>query len=186
LKEEFEMIRKQAFNMLLIFVALSMVPVFLPGPARADDTDLAPYLLARKNKGPILWYIRDEEKKKAMEEDIVLLTKFNEAEKAHRRRNAVSSALFYPGAAVTAIGVSAGLFQNTIGLYDEDTGMKILMGSIGIGIALMTPGIVFRAKKSKAEKEYERYIRETYDIIPILKKESNGDTFYALNFRWSF
>lgn len=167
------------------FICTSFPVTALAGDEK-DDPLYTKWLMARKNKGPILWYVRDEEKKKAMESDMELFRKYNEAMKAKNRRKKISSALFYPGASIMAVGVFAGMFQNTLGLYDETTGTQIMISGLAIGGALVIPGIVVRSKKSKKEKEYLEYVKEKYEIMPILKKDPDGDTFYAMGLKYSF
>jgi hypothetical protein len=152
------------------FVALlSMFLVPLP-KARAQETaDSAPPLLLARASGPILWYIDDPEMRQRMENDLELLRLWNEAAAAKRKRKALSLALFTPGAILIGVGFVAGVFQNAIGLYDAQTGDYIMVGSFGIGVALVTPGIYFAMTRSDAEKAYEKYMKATYGITPILQ-----------------
>ena len=168
-----------------LVIALCMLIGAAPHQAFADedpDTQLVldGLQLARKNKGPILWYVRDPEKKEAMENDLELLLLYNEAFKARKTRRAIGAGLFYPGLAIAGIGLVGGLFQHVIGLYDQQTGTKILIGGIAGGALLMAPGIYFQSKESKEEKAYKKYVTDKYEILPILKKQPDGKVFYAL------
>lgn len=169
----------------LIAILVTSIPVVTFADEEPADTLDSIFLLA-KNKGPILWYVRDEDKRALMEKDMELMRLYNEAQKAIRRRNAIGAAFFYPGVSILAIGVCGGLFQNTLGLYDDTTGQQMLVGGALIGTALIIPGIVFKAKESKAEKEYLKYIKTKYDIIPILRKDDDGNNLYSVNFAVRF
>ena len=171
--------------MVIAAVLITSVPSVVFAGDKADDSMETIFFLA-KNKGPILWYIRDEDKRKIMENDMELMRLYNQAQKALKRRRAISAGLFYPGVAIMGIGICGGLFQNTIGLYDDTTGQQVLIGGTLIGAALVIPGIVFRARESKAEKVYKSYIRKKYDVIPIMRKDDNGNTFYSLNIAGRF
>jgi hypothetical protein len=158
---------------------------FLPGPAGASEVE-EPGWTEAANKGPILWYVRDPEKKKAMEEDMELWRLFNEANKGKKRRRAIGAGLFYPGATIMGLGILGGLFQSAIGVWDENAGETALVVGVTAGAALMAPGIYFRSAKSKAEKRYENYIRETYEIIPIVRDTPDGNRSYGLAFKMQF
>ena len=132
------------------------------------------------NRGPILWYVEDDEKRAEMEDDVELLRLYNEAMKAKHRRMTISSALFYPGLSVFIIGLVGGIFQHAIGLYGTEEGTNVLIVGVAVGTGLMVPGIYFRAKTSKQEKAYRSYVKEKYEVIPILKYEKDGGTMYGL------
>ena len=172
------------FKTFALLVALGMLAGLFPATGHANQDEGAQLVYEgwdlAKNKGPILWYVRDPEKREAMEEDLVLLRMFNEAQKAKKRRRAIGAAFFYPGITITALGLVGGLFQQMIGLYDETTGNQIMIGGVLGGLALVGPGIYFRAKESKQEKEYLEYIKKKYDILPILRKQPDGSTLFAL------
>ena len=165
-----------------LIAALAILSGAIPQSAFSSDLEkrTTDEMLLASNKGPILWYVRDPEKKALMEEDMELFGKYNQAMKAKKTRNLIGDCLFYPGLIIMAGGVIGGVFQHAIGLYSEETGYALLIGGTLGGTALIIPGIVFKSKKSKAEKEYMQFVKEKYDIIPILKKEKDGSTRYTL------
>lgn len=171
-----------------IVAVMAIISGLLSGFALADNENKASsdQMLLAANKGPILWYVRDPEKKAAMEQDMELFGKYNQAMKAKKRRQLISDCLFYPGLILIAGGVIGGVFQHAIGLYDEETGYGLLIGGTLGGVALVVPGIVFKSRKSKAEKEYMQFVKDKYDIIPILKKERDGSTRYTLAVKVKF
>lgn len=173
---------------LAIAVAVAFLIGSLPGICMADENENAPEgcRLAAKNRGPILWYVNDEEKRKSMEEDLELLKLHNQAFKAKKRRKTVGSVLFYPGAVLMAGGLLGGIFQHAIGAYDSDTGELVMVLGIGIGAGLAAPGIYLQSAKSKAEKEYEKYVQDKYKVIPILQKQKDGSMLYAMGFGMNF
>jgi len=181
------MISNRILKTAAMFLALAFFCTSFALPAKADETafDASSWLEA-KNRGPILWYVRDEDKRAAMEADLELLRLHNEAYKARKRRRIIGDSLFWPGAVILTAGGLAGIFQHAIGSYDEETGEAIMVAGVGVGLGLIIPGIIFKAKESKAEKTYHDYVRDKYKIIPILQKEPNGEQRYAIAFSGQF
>lgn len=162
-----------------IIAALLLVP--LPASLAQDGGS---YLLAR-SRGPILWHIADEELRRRMENDLELLRLFNEAAAAKRKRKSLGMALFTPGAILVGVGFAAGVFRGTLGFYDQETGDYLMIGGFALGVALITPGVYFSAFKSGAEKRYEEYMQETYDVTPIMWFDPDSGS-YTLGMRIRF
>lgn len=155
---------RRVFCCWLILMLMPLV-LSLPTTARADgDT---PLLLA-KSRGPIIWQV-EEEKQKAMDNDLELLRLYNEAMAAKKLRKNIALGLFIPGATLTAVGFAGGLFQKTMSLYDEETGEILLVGGVSIGLSLTAVAIYFGGAESRVEKEYKKYIQEKYGVAPIVQ-----------------
>ena len=167
---------RQAIASILI-VAWLAVLVPLSGrvpPARAEEA-----IQVAKKSGPILWYIDDQEKRKAMEEDLELLRLYNEAQDAYKTRRAIGWSLFIPGVVGVAGGFAAGLFSTAIGLWDEEQGDSIMVAGVSVGLVLVAGGIGFVGIKWPAEKRYEKYVHEKYGIIPIMHITPTTDGWFA-------
>jgi len=137
----------------------------LPAVAHAEQPDGEVQLAAR---GPIIWHVQDEEKRKRMENDLELLRLYNEAMAAKNKRKTLGKTLFYPGAILIGAGFAAGLFQNAIGLYDSETGEYLMVGGVALGAALAGPGLYFTAHRSEEERRYEDYMMKMYQEKPIM------------------
>jgi len=168
----------------LLIIMLTVGAFHLPPIARAAGNDPDELQLA-KGSGPILWQVGDEEKRKTMENDLELLRLYNEAKAAKKKRKSLGLALFTPGMILVGGGFVAGLFQNAIGLYDQETGEYMMVGGVGLGMALIVPGIYFTGWKSSEEKAYDAYMREKYGVVPIMQINPDPDNWrVGLGFRF--
>ncbi|NLH48901.1 MAG: hypothetical protein GX444_09895 [Myxococcales bacterium] len=136
------------------------------GPAAAAGEE-TPLLLA-KSKGPILWQV-EEEKQKAMENDMELLRLYNEAAAAKKLRKDIALGLFIPGVICVAGGLGGGLFQRNMSLYDEEAGELIMVSGVSVGLGLTAVAIYFGGFESQKEKDYKKYLKEKYNLAPIMQ-----------------
>ena len=166
------------------YLVFALLFISFPIAVAQEEGDAEPLLLARRS-GPIIWHVEDEELRRRMENDLELLRLWNEAVAAKRRRKSLGMALFTPGAILVGVGFTAGLFQNAIGLYDQETGDYIMVGGVVLGLALAVPGIYFSAFKSNEEVTYENYLRDTYGVTPILQIDPDLEGF-TLGLGWRF
>lgn len=161
----------------LILIIAWLAPLFpVPGRsalARAEET------VQVAKGGPILWYIDDPEKRKAMEEDLELLRLYNEAQDSYKTRRAIGWSLFIPGVIGVAGGFAAGLFSTAIGLYDEEQGDTYMVVGVSVGLTLVAGSLCFAGIKWPAENRYEKYVHEKYGVVPIMHITPTTDGWFA-------
>jgi len=125
-------------------------------------------LMARKSNvppDPSFWWLDDKELRETMESDEELKRLYIEAWQKRRWRKRTGNIFLGCGSACIAIGAGVGFSSKALNIPD-DMAQATMVGGAVLGIGLLTPGIILKARKSNAEKEYIEYVRDKYDITP--------------------
>ncbi|MDP8257363.1 MAG: hypothetical protein P9M14_16575 [Candidatus Alcyoniella australis] len=172
----------------LVMLALLVAALCLPGQMAfaaedqdRDDQAYADLQLQLAYGGPLLaraagtapdprfWFLDDDELKQTMENDEELRRLFHLAYNKKHKRRRTSNILFLCGATVLATGTALGMSSKMLNIPDS-AGQIALVGGAVVGLGLITPAIVLRARPSKAEREYIDYVHDKYNVTPTIDR----------------
>lgn len=114
------------------------------------------------------WYI-DAEIRARMEGDATISYLYDKAIAAKNRRQKTGNVLFIIGVPLLVGGSVIWLAPHAFGLEDDQG--SIVGGSIATTgvVGFILPASLLRGIKSKAEKEFIEYMKEKYDVIPVVE-----------------
>ena len=115
-----------------------------------------------------LWYV-EESIRDRMALDPNIRPMFDVAKANQKKRRVASKVLFAIGAPITIACAIVWMAPHDLGV---DIWTAELVGAVGVSagaFGLVVPGALIRSIKSKSERDYDKYLKQKYNVIPVVE-----------------
>ena len=115
------------------------------------------------------WYF-PEDVRLRMAADPNVVPMYEAAVRAKHRRKTAGNVMFIIGAPIVLASFVIWVAPHDLGIHDLNTAELIgYVGATSGTLGFVLPGALLRGIRSGAERRFIRYVKETYDVIPVVE-----------------